>query len=273
MASPHGGQISSPHFMGSPHTAPVEPLGSPQYQASYPPTPAAYPHSPVQYNYPSQPPQPVQHSPLTPSISQYRNLQAANQKMLSETKDGDSKASSSSYPSGAATSNPIVVKEEKTVTTTTSTKHIKPEERIKENKSANNHTKKKSEKFGKSKTTAITHKPITHFNVEDDKSSPYAFDFDSDASPQVPFRKSSSPLKPPAMIKRSRANLAGFIGTSSEPSQNSSTSRSSSMKSAEESSQRIKSAWESSPRINSAEESSPRIKTVWDTPPASQSRY
>ena len=74
------------------------------------------------------------------------------------------------------------------------------------------HTKKKAEKFGKSKTTATTHKPITHFNVEDDKSSPYAFDFDSsESAPQVPFRKSSSPLKPPAMIKKSKVNMSGKL--------------------------------------------------------------
>ena len=94
----------------------------------------------------------------------------------------------------------------------------------------NSATKKRTEKFGKSKTTSITHKPITQFNVDDDKSSPYAFDFDSpDAvTPQVPhFRKSASPLKPtpPAthtptttggqMLKRSKASLSGFI---SDPS-------------------------------------------------------
>ena len=74
------------------------------------------------------------------------------------------------------------------------------------------HTKKKAEKFGKSKTTATTHKPITHFNVEDDKSSPYAFDFDSsESTPQVPFRKSSSPLKPPAMIKNAKVNMTAKI--------------------------------------------------------------
>jgi protein Jumonji len=48
-------------------------------------------------------------------------------------------------------------------------------------------------------------KPVTQYNIVDDKSSPYAFDFDSTESPQVPFRKSSSPLKPPAMIKKSKS--------------------------------------------------------------------
>ena len=48
-------------------------------------------------------------------------------------------------------------------------------------------TKKRTEKFGKSKTTSTTHKPITQFNVDDDKSSPYAFDFESTepSGPQV----------------------------------------------------------------------------------------
>ena len=63
-------------------------------------------------------------------------------------------------------------------------------------------TKKRTEKFGKSKTTSVTHKPITQFNVDDDKSSPYAFDFEEDSRaerqgetqvpPQPLFRKSNT---------------------------------------------------------------------------------
>ena len=50
-------------------------------------------------------------------------------------------------------------------------------------------------KFGSQKTNKT-------FDIEDN-SSPYAFDFENpDSSPNVPYRKSSSPLKPPAMIKK-----------------------------------------------------------------------
>ena len=60
-------------------------------------------------------------------------------------------------------------------------------------------------------------KPVTQYNIVDDKSSPYAFDFDSTESPQVPFRKSSSPLKPPAMIKKSKSSVGGGPAVSVDP--------------------------------------------------------
>ena len=56
-------------------------------------------------------------------------------------------------------------------------------------------TKMLKSKFGAGRKTKT-------FDVEDN-SSPYAFDNDVGDSPNLPFRKSSSPLKPPAMIKKS----------------------------------------------------------------------
>ena len=202
--------------MGSPplYTSnPAPPLASPSYPGAYQPT---YPVSTVQYNYPSQPvsqaPAPIQHSPLTPSSSQYRNLEKSRKAQDGLTFPGESKIRQNPVSNSSINTEKAVlqVKEE----SVSPTRDIKPlETPTKDAKpSAEKYatmTKKKAEKFGKSKTTSLTHKPVTHFNVEDDKSSPYAFDFESsETTPQVPFRKSSSPLKPPALIKKSKANLA-----------------------------------------------------------------
>ena len=222
MLSPHNHNLGSPNqhpMVSSPHRYPMgspplyssaPPLASPSYPGAYQPT---YPASTVQYNYPSQPapppPAPIQHSPLTPSSSQYRNLEKSRQEGSSFS--GESKPQPNPVSSSSINTQSIIqVKEE----SLSPTRDIKPPETsLKDSKPStekySSMTKKKCEKFGKSKTTSLTHKPITHFNVEDDKSSPYAFDFESsEATPQIPFRKSSSPLKPPSMIKKSKVNLA-----------------------------------------------------------------
>ena len=61
--------------------------------------------------------------------------------------------------------------------------------------------KKNGDKMLKSKFGNPQNRPTKTFDMEDN-SSPYAFDFE-DGTPNMPFRKSSSPLKPPAMIKKS----------------------------------------------------------------------
>jgi hypothetical protein len=59
-------------------------------------------------------------------------------------------------------------------------------------------------KLGDSRNRQVI-KPI---DVEDN-SSPYAFDFEGpETDPAVPFRKSSSPLKPQALIKKSAAAIS-----------------------------------------------------------------
>ena len=64
--------------------------------------------------------------------------------------------------------------------------------------------KKTGDRMLKSKFGSSKARQTKTFDVEDN-SSPYAFDFDNpeSESPNIPFRKSSSPLKPPAMIKKS----------------------------------------------------------------------
>jgi protein Jumonji len=71
------------------------------------------------------------------------------------------------------------------------------------NSSPLNQRKKNGDKMIKSKLGLSKNRPIKTFDVEDE-SSPYAFDFENpETTPKIPFRKSSSPLKPPSMIKKS----------------------------------------------------------------------
>ena len=80
-----------------------------------------------------------------------------------------------------------------------SVKSDKSESSESSSSSLNLSKKKSGEKIMKNKSQNRTNKT---FDIEDN-SSPYAFDFENpDSSPSVPFRKSSSPLKPPAMIKK-----------------------------------------------------------------------
>ena len=93
MTSPHhGNPMASPHHSGhmtSPHYSPQmsQPMMSPQYSTGYGQT---YPGSPVQYGssgYPSQAAPTIQHSPLTPSSSQYRNLGREQDRNLGKNQD------------------------------------------------------------------------------------------------------------------------------------------------------------------------------------------
>ena len=183
--------------------SPGYPLASPPLQVSqvspYPPAAAAsYPPSPqVQYSYPTsqseyphqqqpsphhamlQSPQPPSepaslHSPLTHSSAQYSGSKKNRESMECKSQ--------------SAKDDVTIISDARSESSESSTSSTKP-------------IKKNGDKMLKSKFGNPQNRPTKTFDMEDN-SSPYAFDFE-DGTPNMPFRKSSSPLKPPAMIKKS----------------------------------------------------------------------
>jgi len=171
----------------------------------------------------SQKPQvtpPPLHSPLTPSSSQYhmkRKSQIRQQPSTNVTEE--------SHPVPLLTEKEKIPVTESLSTNSQSFQKAKKDDNSKDpehsemqtssvqstsvNSNLLNQRKKNGDKMIKSKLGLSKSRPIKTFDVEDD-SSPYAFDFENpESTPKIPFRKSSSPLKPPSMIKKSTPLDAG----------------------------------------------------------------
>ena len=195
--SPAASYHSPPQHMSPMSSYPLSPQVQYGYQASHT-TPVVYPHSsPLMSPHnqdvaplpqepvrpPSKPPSesaslhsPLTHSSAAASGSKKRKVSVDNRSTKDDT-EGDTRSETSETPSSAS-----------------STSHKKKDKMLKS-------------KFGHGR------QPKT-FDIEDN-SSPYAFDFENSDSggPNIPFRKSSSPLKPPAMIKKS------LISSKNKPSE------------------------------------------------------
>jgi len=167
-------------------------------QTHFPPT-----ESQTAQSHPTPPPL---HSPLTHSSSQYHKSHNQQQAGNPEPEE--------SHPVKRIIEKPKIPDTDKTPTTNipekkahnakVSDKTEAPSATVQStsNSSPLNARKKNGDKMIKSKLGLSKSRPIKTFDVEDD-SSPYAFDFENpETTPKIPFRKSSSPLKPPAMIKK-----------------------------------------------------------------------
>lgn len=162
----------------------------------------------------TQPTPPPLHSPLTHSSSQYHSNRKSQNKQQASThvpeeshpvqlpKEKTKIPVTDAIPSNNVPfqkqkkdENPRVSDQTETPTSTVQSTSVNP--------SPLNSKKKPGDKMIKSKLGLSKSRPIKTFDVEDE-SSPYAFDFENpETTPKIPFRKSSSPLKPPSMIKKS----------------------------------------------------------------------
>eukprot|EP00092_Neocalanus_flemingeri_P014188 GFUD01015307.1.p1 GENE.GFUD01015307.1~~GFUD01015307.1.p1 ORF type:complete len:2572 (+),score=650.46 GFUD01015307.1:122-7837(+) len=164
----------------------------------------------------SQPTPPPLHSPLTHSSSQYHSNRKSHNKQQASTHVPEE--SHPVQPPNEKTKIPVIDKthtniepfnaKKKPVNARVSDQTEAPSASVQSaslHSSPLNAKKKNGDKMIKSKLGLSKNRPIKTFDVEDD-SSPYAFDFENpEITPKIPFRKSSSPLKPPAMIKKSNA--------------------------------------------------------------------
>ena len=235
--SPQGSYHSS-HSPGLYMSPPALHISSPPhgYQTGYP---QAYPMSPVQYNQynqASQPPaqaQPVAqplHSPLTHSSASYRSQQPDGRRGVPGQKtepkaakrqpeevdlagtdqeeqdpiskhddEGEEEAEESGEERTKAETEDLATSQPSSSwqTPTKTDQQPGPE-------GSSSGRKKAVEKQITSKLGDSRNRLIKPMDVEDN-SSPYAFDFEGPESDAVPFRKSSSPLKPQALIKKSAA--------------------------------------------------------------------
>jgi len=237
--SPQGSYHSS-HSPGLYMSPPALHISSPP-QPFQPAYPQAYPMSPVQYQYnqasqPAPPPPAAQplHSPLTHSSAQYRsssqtkpastqpdiqtrrtdslpaekarkNLtppekEASEPERRAINRDGDQKGrvGEAANQQGDDDRLPAPPGQPAAQQSNQTPKKTEEPSGAEGSSSRKKHTEKQiTSKLGDSRNRLI--KPI---NVEDN-SSPYAFDFEGlEEDTTLPFRKSSSPLKPQAMIKK-----------------------------------------------------------------------
>ena len=189
--SPGYPQLASPpaHTHVFPQSGAAYPL-SPQVQYSYQTSQQVVypqqqqpvllsPHQPQEARKPPSEPSSL-HSPLTHSSAQYSGI-----KKKRESNTGTSETKSSHEEVIIVSDNKSESSESSSSTTVSSSK------------------KKNCDKMLKSKLGSAKERQTKTFDLEDN-SSPFAFDDNPDSdSPNVPFRKTSSPLKPPAMIKKS----------------------------------------------------------------------
>jgi len=156
---------------------------------------------------------PPLHSPLTRSSSQYnpnRKSQIKQQATINVPEESHPvqlpKEKEKIPVTDSISTNSPSIQKAKRDDTSKDPEHIETQSSSVQSTSANsslvNQRKKNGDKMIKSKL-GLKGRPIKTFDVEDD-SSPYAFDFENpETTPKIPFRKSSSPLKPQSMIKKS----------------------------------------------------------------------
>ena len=176
---------------------------SPQVQYSYQTSQQAVyqqqpvllsPHQPLEAPQPPSEPQSL-HSPLTHSSAQYSG---SAKKRKSTIGSSEPKSSQEEV---------IVVSDAKSESSESSSSTT-----VSSSKKRTN-----ADKMLKSKLGSAKERQTKTFDLEDN-SSPFAFDDNPDGdTPSAPFRKTSSPLKPPAMIKKSLISSKAKKQTTVEP--------------------------------------------------------
>jgi len=213
---------TQPPAKNIPHAQPAnkQPTIPDHSQQSYKPPAISLPPltSPTE-SQPSQPTPPL-HSPLTHSSSQYHSnrksqiKQQASNRVPEESHPVQHPKEKTKIPVTDTTPiNNIPFQKQKMDDSSRVADPMENQNSAVQSTSANssplNQRKKNGDKMIKSKLGLSKNRPIKTFDVEDE-SSPYAFDFENpETTPKIPFRKSSSPLKPHSMIKKSIPSEAG----------------------------------------------------------------
>ena len=201
------GSHHSPASVHNVHSPGYPQLASPPaHPPLYPQPGAAYPLSPqVQYSYQTSQPVVYQQQQQPVLLSPHQPLEAPKPPSEPPSLHSPLTHSSAQYSGSTkkrkASIGPSEPKPQEEVIVVSDTKSESSESSSSTTVSSGK--KKNSDKMLKSKFGSAKERQTKTFDLEDN-SSPFAFDDNPDGdTPSAPFRKTSSPLKPPALIKKS----------------------------------------------------------------------